>query len=453
MRSRRMTDVARAVEGLFLGDDVEVTSVAIDSRDVVPGALFVALPGERTDGGRFVPEAFANGAAGALVRDGLDVDGPAVSVRSTGEALMMLARNERARMDASVVAVTGANGKTSTKDMAAAVLETRFRTHASRESFNNEVGLPVTILGATAETEVVVAEMGARHVGDIAILCGIARPDIAIVTNVGVAHLEVFGSWDRIVEASAEPVEALGPDGVAVLNADDAVVAGYAGRTAGRVVTFGLASDADVRAEDVSLGTDGRASFTLVHGADRAAVTLAVPGEHMVSNALAAAATGVTLGVPVTAGAEALAHAAVSHWRMETFTTSAGVRVVNDAYNANPESMAAALRAARWMAGEGHLIAVLGTMAELGPIAAREHERIGELAARIRVDRLIAVGASARPIADAGLREGVEPDNVACYDDPDQVLDDVRRSARPGDLVLFKGSRVAGLERLAEALR
>ncbi|MEO8423018.1 MAG: UDP-N-acetylmuramoyl-tripeptide--D-alanyl-D-alanine ligase [Actinomycetota bacterium] len=453
MKPRRMSDVARAVEGLFLGEDVEVTSVAIDSRDVVPGALFVALPGERTDGGMFVPEAFANGAVGALVRDGLDVDGPAVSVRSTGEGLMMLARDERARMDANVVAVTGANGKTSTKDMAAAVLATTFRTHASRESFNNEVGLPVTILGALPDTQVVIAEMGARRVGDVAILCGIARPDIAIVTNVGVAHLEVFGSWDRIVEASAEPVEALGPEGVAILNADDAVVAGYAGRTAGRVVTFGLAADADVRAEDVSLSTDGRASFTLVCESERVSVTLAVPGEHMVSNALAAAATGVTLGVPLAACTDALSNAAVSQWRMETFTTPAGVRVVNDAYNANPESMAAALRAARWMAGEGHLIAVLGTMAELGPIAAREHDRIGELAARIRVDRLIAVGASARSIADAGLREGVEPDNVACYDDPEEALDDVRKSARPGDLVLFKGSRVAGLERLAEALR
>ena len=448
-----MTDVARAVEGLFLGDDVEVTSIAIDSRDVVPGALFVALPGERTDGGMFVSEAFANGAAGVLVRDGLDVDGPAVSVRSTGEALMMLARDERARMDATVVAVTGANGKTSTKDMAAAVLATSFRTHASRDSFNNEVGLPVTILGAAPDTQVVVAEMGARRVGDVAILCGIARPDIAIVTNVGVAHLEVFGSWDRIVEASAEPVEALGPDGVAVLNADDVVVAGYAGRTTARVVTFGLASDADVRAEDVSLGTDGRASFTVVYGSERAPVTLAVPGEHMVSNALAAAAAGSTLGVPLAACAEALSHAAVSPWRMETFTTPGGVRVVNDAYNANPESMAAALRAARWMAGEGHLIAVLGTMAELGPISAREHERIGELAARIRVDRLIAVGAAARPIANAGLREGIEPENVACHDEPEGALDDVRRWVRPGDLVLFKGSRVAGLERLAEALR
>jgi len=453
LRPRRMSDVARAAEGLFLGEDVDVTSVAIDSREVLLGALFVALPGERTDGGRFVPEAFANGAAGVLVRDGLDVDGPAVSVRSTGEALMMLARDERSRMDARVVAVTGANGKTSTKDMTAAVLAATFRTHASRESFNNEVGLPVTLLGAAPDTEVVVAEMGARHVGDVAILCGIARPQVVIVTNVGVAHLEVFGSWERIVEASAEPVDALGPDGIALLNADDPVVAGYAERCAGRVVTFGLSSTADVRAGDVTLGTDGRASFTLLSAGERVPVTLAVPGEHMVSNALAAAAAGVTLGVPLAICAGALAEAAVSAWRMETFTTDDGVRVVNDAYNANPESMAAALRAARWMAGEGHLIAVLGTMAELGPIAAREHERIGELAARIRVDRLIAVGESAGPIAAAGLREGVEPENVACYDDPQEALDDVRRTARPGDLVLFKGSRVAGLERLAEALR
>jgi UDP-N-acetylmuramoyl-tripeptide--D-alanyl-D-alanine ligase len=448
-----MSEVARAVEGLFLGEDAEVTSVAIDSREVLPGALFVALPGERTDGGRFVPEAFTNGAAGVLVRDGLDVDGPAVSVRSTGEALMMLARDERSRMDARVVAVTGANGKTSTKDMTAAVLATTFRTHASRESFNNEVGLPVTLLGAAPDVEVVVAEMGARHVGDVAILCGIARPQVVIVTNVGVAHLEVFGSWERIVEASAEPVDALGDDGIALLNADDPVVAGYAERCAGRVVTFGLSPTADVRADGITLGADGCASFTLVSAGEQVPVTLGVPGEHMVSNALAAAATGVTLGVRLDRCAGALAEAAVSAWRMETFTTGDGVRVVNDAYNANPESMAAALRAARWMAGEGHLIAVLGTMAELGPIAAREHERIGELAARIRVDRLIAVGESAGPIAAAGLREGVEPENVACYDDPQEALNDVRRTARPGDLVLFKGSRVAGLERLAEAMR
>ncbi|OLD43550.1 MAG: hypothetical protein AUI83_18325, partial [Armatimonadetes bacterium 13_1_40CM_3_65_7] len=433
-----MSDLARAVGGLFIGEDVEVTSVATHSDDVVPGALFVALPGERVDGGRFVPDAFAKGAAGVLVRDGLHVDGPAVFVRSTGEAIMNLAGNERTRMDARVVAVTGANGKTSTKDLAAAVLGSTFRTHASPESFNNEIGLPVTLLGAPGDAEVLVVEMGARRPGDVALLCQVAAPNAAIVTNVGVAHLEIFGSWERIVEASAEPVEALGPRGVAILNADDLVVASYASRAPGPVITFGVGPHADVAAEGVVLDSGGRASFTIRHGDERAPVTLRVAGEHMVSNALAAAAAGISLGVPLVDAAAGLGSATVSHWRMETFTTREGVRIVNDAYNANPESMVAALRAARWMAGAGHLIAVLGSMAELGPIALEQHEWIGEIAARIRVDRLITVGDGARPIAVAGIREGVEPQNVASYDEPEEALRDVRTSARPGDLVLFK---------------
>ncbi|MFN8232552.1 MAG: UDP-N-acetylmuramoyl-tripeptide--D-alanyl-D-alanine ligase [Actinomycetota bacterium] len=448
-----MSDVARAVDGLFLGDDAEVTSIAIHSDDVVPGSLFVALPGERVDGARFVPEAFARGAAGVLVRDGIDAAGPAVSVRSTGEALLALAADERTRMSAHVVAITGANGKTSTKDLTARVLASRYRTHASPASFNNEIGLPVTLLGAPEGTEVVVAEMGARHVGDVSFLCRIARPDVVVVTNVGVAHMEIFGTWDAIVEASAEPVEAVGAGGTAVLSADDRVVAGYADRTSARVITFGSVDTADVRSEDVALDPDGRASFSIVHGGDRADVSLRVPGTHMVANALAATAVGVALGVPLADAAQALRGAEGSPWRMESFTTRDGVRVVNDAYNASPESVAAALRTARWMAGERHLIAVLGPMAELGPIAESEHERVGELAARIRVDRLITVGVDALPIAHAGLRQGVEPGSVASYDVADDALADVRRSARPGDVVLVKGSRVAGLERLAEALR
>jgi UDP-N-acetylmuramoyl-tripeptide--D-alanyl-D-alanine ligase len=448
-----MSEVARAVDGLLEGEDVVVTCVATDSRAVTPGALFVALVGERTDGARFVREAVERGAAGLMVREGAPMDAPAVLVRSTNEALLLLAEDERRDMKATVVGVTGANGKTSTKDMAAAVLASRFRTHVSPESFNNEVGLPVTILGAPPETEVMVVEMGARRAGDVALLCRIARPTVVVVTNVGVAHLEVFGSWERIVDASAEPVEALGPDGTAVLNADDPVVVGYAERCAGRVVTFGRAPGSQVRAEQVEMARDGRTRFALTYGADRWPVTLAVPGEHMVSNALAAAAVGLIQRVPGHDVAAALGRAQVTHWRMETFTTADGVRVLNDAYNANPESMAAALRAARWMAGEGHLIAVLGTMAELGEISAAEHERVGELAARLRVDRLITIGPDGRTIATAGLREGVEPDHVAAYEAAQEALEDVRRSARPGDLVLFKASRVLGLERLAEALR
>ncbi len=453
MRSRNLSDVARAVDGLFLGEDAQVTSVCTDSRLAEPGSLFVALPGEHTDGGLFVPEAFDRRAAGALVRDGLTVDGPAVYVRSTNEALMRLAADERRRMDARVVGVTGANGKTSTKDMAAAVLGTSLRTHASPGSFNNEIGLPMTLLTAPIDTEVVVAELGARRKGDVTILCEIAQPQIALVTNVGVAHMEIFGSWDAIVEASAEPIDALEPDGVAILNADDPVVAAYRERAPGRVVTFGRTPTADVAAEAVVLDAEGRASFQLVSPSGRTPVWLTVAGEHMVSNALAAAAIGLELGVDLMACAGALSSASVSHWRMETFTTHDGLRVVNDAYNANPESMAAALKAARWMARDSKLIAVVGTMAELGPIADREHERIGDLAARLRVDRLIAIGDWADQIVSTAVREGVEPGNVAAYREPMEAVADVRAHAGEGDVILLKGSRVAGLERLAEALR
>jgi UDP-N-acetylmuramoyl-tripeptide--D-alanyl-D-alanine ligase len=454
VKARSLASVASAVGGRLLGDDVALTSVAIDSRLVAPGSLFVALPGARADGHDFIPDAFARGAAAVLVRDrSASPHGPAVAVADTGTALIALAADERDRFDGVVVGISGANGKTSTKDMASTVCAAGRRTHASPGSFNNEIGLPMTILGAPQDAEVMVAELGARHVGDAAALCAIARPRIVVVTNVGVAHMEVFGSWEAIVAASAEPVDAVEPDGVAILCADDPVVAGYATRCRGTVRTYGLASGVDVGAVGVELDGDGRASFDVVADGERARVTLAVAGEHMVANALAAVAVGLEVGIPLEDAARAIARAGVSRWRMETFRTADGIRVVNDAYNANPESMAAALKAARWMAGDHRLIAVLGPMAELGAIAADEHERIGELAARLRVDRLITVGHEAKTIAAAGVREGVPPDDVASYDDRDAALADIVAHAGSGDLVLFKASRVAGLETLAEALR
>ncbi len=452
MRPRPLSTIAREVGGRLAGRDAEVTHVVTDSRGAGPGALFVALEGEHTDGARFVPDAFRAGAVGAVVAEGVSSPGPAIVVASTADALLRLGSAERGHI-ATCVGITGANGKTSSKDMTASVLSQHHRTHASPGSFNNEIGLPMTLLGAPPGTEVVVAELGARRKGDVAMLCEVARPDIVVVTNVGVAHLEIFGSWDAIVEASAEPVDALSPGGWAVLNADDAVVAGYRSRSAGQVMTFGVHAEADVRAVDLAMTPESFASFSLVVDEHAVPVTLSIAGEHMVPNALAAAAVGTILGVPLERCAAALGEATISHWRMETFTTGAGVRVINDAYNANPDSMAAALKTARVMASEGRLIAVLGHMAELGPIADEEHERLGNLAARLRVDRLVAVGDEARAIAMAGLREGIEPDNVAAYGDPADALADVRAHARAGDVVLVKGSRVVGLETLAEALR
>jgi UDP-N-acetylmuramoyl-tripeptide--D-alanyl-D-alanine ligase len=454
MRPQTLASVADAVGGSVDGDpSVTVDRVVADSRRAEPNALFVAIAGERADGHTFIDDAARRGAMAALVRPGTVTSLPAAVVSDPGAGLLALAAAERRSFGGTVVAITGANGKTTTKDLAAAVSGSRFRTHASPASFNTEVGVPLTLLSAPADAEVIVAELGARHVGDVALLVPVADPRIVVVTNVGVAHMEIFGSWDAIVAAAAEPVEALGGDGVALLWADDPVVRSFAERTAARVRTFGRGADADVRAVDVALGPDGLATFAVESRGERARLTLSIPGEHMVGNALAAIAVGLELGIPLAACAAALRDAPIAPWRMETTRTAAGVTVVNDAYNASPESMVAALRTARWIAGDGRLIAVLGQMAELGPIAVAEHERVGELAARLPVDRLVVVGTEAKPVVVAAVREGVEPDNAVAYDDLDAALADVLAIARAGDVVLVKGSRVTGLESLATRLR
>jgi UDP-N-acetylmuramoyl-tripeptide--D-alanyl-D-alanine ligase len=453
MKPRPLSEIAAAVGGSLRGRDAEASAVVTDSRMASSGSLFVALLGERVDGHDFVSDALANGAVGAIVSRP-DQSGTVIQVDNTGQALLDLAADERRLMpEARVVGITGANGKTSTKDIAAAVLASRFRTHASPQSFNTEIGLPLTLLGTPEGTEVIVAEMGARRLGDVSLLCEVALPEMVVVTNVGVAHMEVFGSWEAIVEASAEPVEALGEDGVAILCADDPIVRGYAERTRARVISFGVSPDADVRAEGVSLDDSGCASFILAIGREREHAKLAIPGEHMVANALAAAACGSAFRLTAAECAAAFKDAHITRWRMESFTSSAGVRVVNDAYNANPESTAAGLRAARWMAREGRMAAVLGHMAELGPIALEEHERLGELVVRMGVDRLVTVGEQAATIARAAIREGALPEDVASYDTAEEAIEDIRAWARPGDVVLVKASRVVGLERVAEALR
>lgn len=452
MRSRRLSDIAAAVGGTLEGADADVSSVAVDSRAVEPGGLFVALPGSRADGGEFVSDAASRGAAGALVaRPSPDL--PSVVVEDPAHALLDLAADERASLAATVIGITGSTGKTTTKDLTAAVLSARFAVRASPASFNNEVGVPLTILGADQRTEAVVCEMGSRGIGHIAMLCEVARPHMGIVTNVGVAHLELFGSRENVVRAKGELVEALPEDGTAILNADDPAVRSYAARTSAGTMTFGFAPYADVRALDVALDDEARASFELSIGGERERVELSVPGEHMVSNALAAAACGAALGITAAETASALKGARVSAWRMETFVTDDGVRVINDAYNANPHSMAAALQTARLLARDSRLIAVLGDMAELGPIAEEEHLRVGELVARLEVDRLLTVGPEARDIQRAAVREGVALRDAPHFEAVEEAIHDLRAHVRSGDVVLIKASRVAGLERVAEAMR
>jgi UDP-N-acetylmuramoyl-tripeptide--D-alanyl-D-alanine ligase len=457
MRPKTLGEVAFAVSGTVrgaAGSDLVVNSLVVDSRAASPGALFVALPGERADGHAFVHDALARGAAAALVRRGWEGPGSVVEVQDPARALIDLARNERGNLRATVVGITGSTGKTSTKDLTAAVLAERFVVAASPASFNNEVGLPLTILSATEETEALVCEMGSRGPGHIRLLCEVAGPHVGVVTNVGVAHMELFGSPEALRDAKAELPEALPPGGTAVLNADDAVARSFAKRTpAATVVLFGTGDDAQVRARGISVSREtGAADFELITPGGSARVRLSVPGEHMVANALAAAAVGWSLGMSADKAAPALEGASVSAGRMQV-VRAGGIRVVDDSYNANPASMAAALKAARWMAGRSRCVAVLGHMAELGPISHEQHLRIGELVARLGIDRLVVVGPEASLIAVGAEREGVEPDHVDLCDDVSQAIDVLTGMVRPGDLVLVKASRVARLERVVEALR
>lgn len=455
MRPRALSEVAAEVRGRVVPEDrggIVVERVTTDSRDELAGALFVALPGERHDGHDFVDAAFAAGALGAVVgRDG-EWAGPVVRVGDPLEALLALGGAERDAFAGPVVGITGSSGKTCTKDFTAAVLASRYRVHASPRSFNTEVGVPLTILDASGDAEALILEMGSRGIGHIATLCRSARPTVGVVTNVGPAHVAMFGSREAIARAKGELVEALPADGVAVLNADDDAVAGFSERTRARVLTYGMRAQADVAATGVSLDADARAAFTLAFGGEEARVELGVPGEHMVSNALAAAGAGLALGVSAAECAVALKDARVSGWRMEVHRRADGVRVVNDAYNANPASVTAALKAARWMARGTRCIAVLGEMAELGEATAQEHDHIGEQVARMGIEELVTVGEAARGIARAAVREGMESGHVREAADADDALAAARSLLRPGDVVLVKASRVAGLERLAAAL-
>ena len=429
--------------------------VELDSRRIVPGGLFVALRGERVDGHEHAAAAVVAGAAGVLAARPVGV--PAVVVPDVRDALGLLAAEVLRRLPAVAVAgITGSSGKTSTKDLLAQLLARRGPTVAPPGSFNNELGHPYTVLRSTVDTRFLVLEYSARGVGHVAALARIAPPRVAAVLNVGSAHLGEFGSRDAIAVAKGELVEAL-PDasagGVAVLNADDPLVAAMAGRTGARIVLFGLGAGADVRAVDVRLDDLGRPSYRLVTPAGEADVALARHGAHHEPNSLAAAAVALELGLPLPDLAAGLGEArALSRWRMDVTERPDGVLVVNDAYNANPESMRAALTALETMARGRRAWAVLGQMGELGPDADGEHAEIGRLATRLGVDRLVIVGAEAQHIHGAARGDGSWRGESVHVPDVAAALRLLRDELRPGDVVLVKASRAAGLERVALAL-
>ncbi|MEV0169689.1 UDP-N-acetylmuramoyl-tripeptide--D-alanyl-D-alanine ligase [Streptomyces sp. NPDC050803] len=432
---------------------VQVTGPVVrDSREAGPGSLFVAFVGERVDGHDFAAAVVESGAAAVLASRPVGV--PAIVVDDVQAALGALARHVVRRLGTTLVALTGSAGKTSTKDLIAQVLQRKAPTVWTPGSLNNEIGLPLTALSATEETQFLVLEMGARGLGHIRYLADLTPPRIGLVLNVGTAHIGEFGGREQIAQAKGELVEGLPADGAAILNADDPLVRAMASRTKAKVILFGESGEADVRAENVRLTDSGQPSFMLHTPSGCSEVTMRLYGEHHVSNALAAAAVAHELGMSAEEIATALSEAgSLSRWRMEVTERPDGVTVVNDAYNANPESMRAALRALAAMGNGRRTWAVLGKMAELGDEALAEHDAVGRLAVRLNVGKLVAVGGREASWLQLGAyNEGSWGEESVHVSDAQAAVDLLRSELRPGDVVLVKASRSVGLESVAQAL-
>lgn len=454
------TEVAEATGGRLgegtPGDAMVTADAIIDSRRAVDGSLFVAVAGESADGHDFVTAALSQGATLALVSR--PVEGPHVLVEDTVVALGELARTVLARLRAQgplqVVGITGSVGKTSTKDLLGQVLASHGPTIAPVESFNNEIGLPLTVLRADASTRYLVLEMGASGIGHIDYLTRIAPLDVAVVLMVGHAHLGEFGGIEAVAQAKSEIVTGLVPTGTAILNVDDERVAAMAPNAPAEVVLFGAGDAAHVRAVDVALDPGGRARFTLHAQGERHPVALLVVGEHHVSNSLAVASAALAVGMPAKAVAEAIGEArAISPHRMAVVERSDGVTIIDDAYNANPDSMRAALRALAAMAGAGRRsVAVLGEMLELGEDSAQAHDAVGRLAVQLEIDRLVVVGEGASPMHAGAHEEAAGGAEVIQVDTVENAARLLEKELAPGDVVLVKSSHGSGLWRLGDAL-
>jgi len=441
-----LAQVAEATGGTVTAGapDTRVRGVAFDSRSLAPGELFVALRGRR-DGHAFVADAARAGAAGALVARPVDADLPRVEVPDTLAALGALGRQARRRLgDRPVVGIAGSAGKTSTKDLLAGAMHPARRVHASAESYNNEIGLPVTLCATPEDAEVVVLEMGERFPGDIARLCRIAQPGYGIVTNVGLAHAEHLGGPDGVAQVTAELLEVLPRSGLAVLNADDPRTPQLRRRSAAPVLLAGRHPAADVRISEVVVDERLRPTFRLDTPWGRLTTRLALRGAHQVANAALATGVAGALGVPPEQIAQGLAGVAPAPWRMEVGRTPGGVVVCNDAYNASPAAVEAALEALADLRVTGRRVAVLGPMLELGPYGAEAHAAVGRLAA---VHGFVVVTvADDGTIAAAAREEGAE---VHVVPDVDAAIEVLGPMLRAGDAVLVKASRAIGLERIA----
>jgi UDP-N-acetylmuramoyl-tripeptide--D-alanyl-D-alanine ligase len=449
-----LSEIAMVTGGEIIQGDpgVKFSAVSTDTRAARKGDLFFALSGERYDAHNFLDHA-VNAGAGALVisrRVELTPEIPVLMVGDTLSALQSLASVNRARSGAFLVGVTGSTGKTTTKDMIAAVLETRFRLIKTIGNLNNEIGLPLTLLKIGKDTEVAVVEMAMRGLGEIDSLCRIARPDCAVITNINETHLELLGDISSIAAAKGEILEHIPPEGFALLNSGSPYIRREAGRCRGRVIYFGSDQAADIRAENIR--TDGGSStFNVVAGGERYTCVIPVPGRHNVLNALAAVGVGREMGLADEEIARGLAAVVLTGMRLDVINCG-GLKIINDTYNASPASTKAALQTLADLAGERRKIAVLGNMLELGPRALEGHREIGETAAVLNLAGLVAVGDLAAAIYDGAIGAGFPAEKAYQCLDNSEAAGVLKKLLQAGDVVLVKGSRGMKMEQIVVQL-
>jgi UDP-N-acetylmuramoyl-tripeptide--D-alanyl-D-alanine ligase len=435
-----------------------VNGFFVDSRSPIPGGVFVAIKGERVDGHEFLSDVHSNGAGLAIVErsfTGAIPEGlPYLTVFDSIAGLGQIAHWARTtKLSAKVIAVTGSSGKTTTKDFIAGILVQLGSTVWAEGSFNTEVGLPLTILRADESTQYLVVEMGMRGLGHIESLTRMAVPDIGVVTNVGSAHIELLGNQENIALAKGELIRSLGPAAWAILNEDDPFVRLMRPSTTANVASFGESPLADYRAVNVQLNSDACSSFTLEFQGQAHRVEMHIPGEHQVSNALAAIAAVNCAGVSMTEACQLIGNIEhISKWRMEVTTTDSGVTVINDSYNANPESMRAALKTLVSMSKGRRSIAVLGPMLELGDRTVEEHDSLGRLAVRLDVSLLVCVGDPMKITHLGASQEGSWGDEAHWVPNIDSAISFLSETIKKDDVILVKASRSVGLDRVAEAL-
>ncbi len=451
MKPITIKEILAAVGGkLLCGDENTVfTDVCTDTRKITQGSLFVPLVGEHFDAHDFISDALKQGCAASFSsRENISAEKPIIYVPNTRRALGMLASYYRQKFAIPVVAITGSVGKTTVKELTAAVLSARLNVLKTAGNFNNEIGLPLTLFRLEDCHEIAITEMGMSGFGEIDLLASMAQPDLGIMTNIGLSHIEKLGSQENIYKAKAELFRHIKPGGTVIINGDDPILSAHKSEIKHKVVTVGFHPEFDLYATDIKPGADSL-SFTAVCGKEKASVTLSFPGEHNVTNALLACAAGMQFGISLQDAAKALGTYVPADRRMQ-FMDAGGITVINDCYNAAPASMAAALRVL--CNQKGRKIAVLGDIKELGEHTQSAHEEIGILAEKLSVDALFTLGDNAKFIANGAKQAGMKEEQIFVFDSIDDLNQSLGEWAKSGDTVLVKASRAMRLERVTEFL-